>query len=249
MKKMEMKLPGKTVLVTGGAVRLGKAICEALADEGCHVVIHCHRSGKAAERLAAQLRRQGVRSWVVEQDLKDEASCERLIQAAFQAAGRVDVLVNNAAIFHKVRLEETTETELAQEFTVNCFVPVMLARSFARRVRRGCVVNLLDRRIRANDPACLAYSLSKKALAAFTVEAALALAPRIRVNAVAPGPVLPPPGEGMRALYDRAGRIPMGRRVTPRDVADGVVALLRMESVTGQVLFVDGGQHLLGNGV
>ncbi len=244
-----MNLRNKTVLVTGGAVRIGKAICGALADEGCHVVIHCHRSIKAAERLAVQLKRRGVQAWVVGQELLNESSCESLVQTAFRVAGRVDVLVNNASIFHKVRLEKTTEMELNQEFTVNCFVPVMLTRIFARRARRGCVVNLLDRRIKAHDQACLAYSLSKKALAAFTEEAALALAPKIRVNAVAPGPVLPPPGAGMSALHDRAGRIPLGRRVTPREVAAGVVALIGMESVTGQILFVDGGQHLLGNGV
>lgn len=244
-----MKLRRKTVLVTGGAVRIGKAICEAFAEAGHNVVIHCRRSEKAAGRLASQLRERGVRAWVVTQDLGDEASCEGLIRAAFAVAGKVDVLVNNAAIFHKFSLAETTENELKQEFTVNCFVPVMLTKIFARQVRRGSVVNMLDRRIRANDSGCLAYSLSKKALAAFTAEAALALAPTIRVNAVAPGPILPPPGMGMMVMHDRAGRIPLQRRVLPREVAGAVLALVEMESVTGQILFVDGGQHLLGNGV
>lgn len=242
-----MKHQRKTVLVTGGAVRIGKAICEALAEAGYNVVIHCRRSAKAAGRLASQLKGRGVRAWVVTQDLGDEASCEGLIREAFEVAGRVDVLVNNAAIFHKFNLDETMEDELRQEFTVNCFVPVMLTKHFARRARRGCVVNMLDRRIRANDTGCLAYSLSKKAVAAFTAEAALALAPTIRVNAVAPGPILPPPGMGMSVLHDRAGRIPMEKRVMPSEVAGAVVALIAMESVTGQILFVDGGQHLLGN--
>ena len=244
-----MKRQKKTVLVTGGAVRIGKAICEALAEAGYNVVIHCNRSEKAAVLLAEQLEKRGVKAWAVGQDLWDEVSCEELIDAAFYVAGRVDALVNNAAIFHRVTLAETTEEELTQEFTVNCFVPAMLTRSFARRARRGCVVNMLDRRVQSNDTDCMAYSLSKKALASFTEEAALALAPGIRVNAVAPGAILPPPGSKGKRIRDLAGRIPLQRQVTPRDVAGAVVTLLSMESVTGQILFVDGGQHLLGNGV
>lgn len=235
--------------MTGGAVRIGRAIGEALAAEGIDVVIHCNRSVKEAQALAQRIRRTGRRAWVVQQELNDEPSCVNLIQRALEEAGRLDFLVNNAAVFHKAALEKVTGAALTAEFNMNCFVPVLLIREFARRVKRGGVVNLLDRRIAANDPECPVYSVSKKALAAFTTELALALAPRIRVNAVAPGPVLPPPGKGMAYLHDRAGRIPMQRKMAPEDVAAGVVAMLRFESVTGQVLFVDGGQHLLGSGI
>ncbi len=244
-----MKLRGRTALVTGGAVRIGRAICEALAAEGCHVVIHCSRLVKEAGQLATRLRRQGVRVQVAQQALGDEASCAALIRSALTQAGRLDFLVNNAAVFHKAPFEGMTGEGLLEEFRTNCFVPVLLMREFARRVRRGAVVNLLDRRIATQDPDCPVYSVSKKALAAFSVEAALALAPRIRVNAVAPGPVLPPPGKGEAYLHDRAGRIPLERKISPADVAGAVVSLLEMDAVTGQVLFVDGGQHLLGRGV
>jgi NAD(P)-dependent dehydrogenase (short-subunit alcohol dehydrogenase family) len=244
-----MKLQHKTALVTGGAVRIGAAIGEALAKAGCNVVIHCHHSLPAAERLCRKLKAQGVKAWVLCTELEGEADCRALIDQAWKQAGRLDILVNNAAVFHKDTVVSVTEPKLRAEFGLNLFVPVLLTRYFAERARKGSVINLLDRRIEANDTDCLPYSLSKKALAAFTLEAALALAPRIVVNGIAPGAVLPPPGKGLQYLHDRAGRIPLGARTTPSQVARAVVALLEMESVTGQIVFVDGGQHLLGNGV
>lgn len=244
-----MKLRGKTALVTGGAVRIGKAICEALADEGCNVVIHCRRSLSSAQQLATSLKGRGVKAWVVCEALDSEADCRSLIADALKQAKQLDILINNAAVFHKNRLATVTERKLRLEFGVNLFVPICLTRFFAEQADRGAVINLLDRRILANDAECIPYSLSKKALAAFTQEAALALAPAFTVNAVAPGAVLPPPGKGAEYLFDHAGRIPLKTRITPEDVAAGVVALLRLEGVTGQTIFVDGGQHLLGNGV
>jgi len=244
-----MKLCNKTALVTGGAVRIGAAICGALAKEGCHVVVHCRESVREAERLARKLASEGVKSWVCQGALETEVDCRTLLHKAREQAGRLDILINNAAVFHKDSLAAVTESALCREFSVNLFAPILLTRHFAEFSRSGSVINLLDRRIEANDSECLVYSLTKKALAAFTREAALALAPGIVVNGVAPGAVLPPPGKGMKYLHDRAGRIPMERQITPRDVAAAVISLLKLDGVTGQTLFVDGGQHLLGNGV
>jgi NAD(P)-dependent dehydrogenase (short-subunit alcohol dehydrogenase family) len=186
---------------------------------------------------------------VVCKALATEADCRSVISAARKQAGSLDILVNNAAVFHKDPLAAVTEGKLTAEFGLNLFMPICLTRLFSEQVKGGAVINLLDRRIRAHDSACIPYSLSKKALAAFTREAALALAPAFTVNAVAPGAVLPPPGKGRQYLHDHAGRIPLNHRVSPQDVAAGVVALLRLDGITGQTLFVDGGQHLLGNGV
>jgi NAD(P)-dependent dehydrogenase (short-subunit alcohol dehydrogenase family) len=244
-----MNLRGKTALVTGGAVRIGKAVCEALAAEGCHVVIHCSRSVQSAEQLARRLRGLEVKAWVVKEAIDSEADCRSLMAGAVKQAGTLDILVNNAAVFHKTRLKAVTEQKLKIEFGINLFAPILLTRLFAEQAEKGAVVNLLDRRIKANDVDCLPYSLSKKALASFTEEAALALAPTITVNAVAPGPILPPPGKGGAYLFERAGLIPLKCRITPHDIAAGVVQLLKLVGVTGQTLFMDGGQHLLGNGV
>ncbi len=240
-------LRGQTVLVTGGAVRIGRAICEALARAGMRVVIHHRASSGAASELAGRLRELGADAWTVSADLSDPASADALIARALEVAETLHALVNNAAVFHKHGWGDITADALDSELRVNLCAPILLMQSFARRVRAGTIVNLLDRRIAGIDPSCVPYELSKKALAAATRSAALAWAPAIRVNAVAPGAVLPPPGEGERYLRDRAGRIPLGGPIPPDAVAEAVLFLLRARHITGQVLLVDGGQHLLGS--
>lgn len=237
-----MNLRGKAALVTGGAVRIGRAICEALAAEGARVAVHYRSSRKEAVALAKSIGGCAIRS-----DLESEASCEGVIGEALAELGRLDILVNNAAAFSKDTIRTMTAAKIGQEFWPNLFIPMLLTRAFACQVRKGALVNLLDRRITSLDASCVSYVLSKKALADFTRIAALDLAPRIRVNGVAPGAVLPPPGKGMKYLHDKAGPVPLKRQVTPGDVADAVVYLLHSDSITGQIIYVDGGQNLLGN--
>jgi pteridine reductase len=244
-----MNLQGKTAMVTGGAVRIGRAICEALADAGCNVIVHHRNSVAHARQLAGDLRRRGVKAWVVCGSLETEYGCVRLMARAWAVAGKLDILVNNAAVFHRDALRACTARKLRDELSVNLFAPILLTRNFVAKAKAGRIVNLLDRRIAAHEPGCLPYLLSKKALAAFTANAALELAPAFTVNGVAPGAVLPPPGRGGKYLRDRAGRIPLARKTEPSDVAAAVVALLTLDGVTGQIVFADGGQHLLGNGV
>jgi NAD(P)-dependent dehydrogenase (short-subunit alcohol dehydrogenase family) len=217
-----------------------------LAERRCNIVIHYRDSGRAATTLAAALRKRGVRAQTVQGDLATEKGCEAVLAQALKAAGCLDVLVNNAAVFHKDRLASATSEKLLRELQVNLMAPMALIRAFAKTRGRGKVVNLLDRRIAAHDLECLPYLLSKKALAELTLTAALELAPAISVNAVAPGAVLPPPGRGAAYIRDLAGRVPLRRKVTPADVASAVIFLLESDAITGQVVFVDGGQHLLG---
>ncbi len=240
-----MELTGRVALVTGGAVRIGRAIVEALAARGCGVAIHYRSSATEARVLAAAVRAAGGRAWVVRGALNGAADGARLLRRARRLAGRLDIVVNNAARYSRFPLRETTPAALAAEFGTNLFAPFGLTSAFANQGGRGVVINLLDRRIAANQPGACVYTLTKMALAEFTRLAALELAPLIRVNAVAPGPVLPPPGKGESWLREKAGVIPLGARPTAAQVAEAVLALVRMESVTGQVLYVDGGQHLL----
>ena len=238
---------GRIALVTGGAVRIGRAIARALADAGAGVVIHYRGSHGAAREARDEIRARGGRAWTLRADLARDAAAEALVGRAARLAGApVDILVNNAAVFHRDPLSRADGSALRSEFAVNLFAPLLLLRALAAQGRRGVAINLLDRRIEGLDVACGPYVLSKKALAEATRLAARAFAPRVRVNGVAPGAILPPPGRGPGYLKVRAGPVPLRRQCTPEDVAGAVLFLVRAEAVTGQIVFVDGGQHLLG---
>jgi pteridine reductase len=248
-----MDLSGKVALVTGGAVRIGAAICRELAQRGAHVAIHCHHSVDAAEALRAELSTQ-TSTTIVTGPLDHPTEAQSVIDATVSALGQIDMLVNNAALFDKGTLRDCTPGDLQHELSVNALVPIELSRAFARAhiaarpgsgAATGCVINLLDRRIACPQTGELAYQLSKRLLSEFTTLAALELAPRIRVNAVAPGAVLPPPGQGDECLHEAAGPAPLQSRCRPEDVAAAVTFLLAQDAITGQTVFVDGGQHLL----
>lgn len=253
-----MELTSKAALVTGGAVRIGREICRALGGKGCRVVIHCRDSRSHANELREALGGAGVAAFVVEGDLSSQKGCDDVLARAYDVTGGLHVLVNNAGVFHKAPLLDTSEESLEAELRINLFAPILLSRSFAARLFledqgvgahgedaiRGKIVNLLDQRVAGNETGCLSYLLSKKALGDFTRNAAVELAPLVTVNAVAPGAALPPPGS-RGADTESAGRKLLGKGCMPADVARAVIFLLESDSITGQTLFVDAGQHLL----
>ena len=242
-----MDLNGKVALVTGGAVRIGRAIVLALAREGARVAIHYRNSETEAAALRDQLKHAGHDAVTVHGDFDRADAAPDLFRQVGGTLGPVDLLVNNAATFHRDDFATLDAAKLRREFEANTFAPILLMQTFARQGRPGRIVNLLDRRINGLDPARVPYDLSKKALAEATRLAALALAPSITVNAVAPGAALPPPGEAEAYLHEKAGVIPLGASGGPEAVAEAVVYLLKADGVTGQILYVDGGQHLLSN--
>ncbi len=243
-----MLTPGSRILVTGAAVRIGRAISTVLSQAGADLVIHYHTRADEAEELAEILRVAGGRADTVCGDLSHEAGCQAVLQQAL-ARGPLDGLVNNASVYHRGTLAESDGSAFLREFGPNLFAPLALTRGFAAQGRAGSVVNLLDRRVAAHDAGAAAYHLSKVALAEATRLAAIEFAPRLRVNAVAPGAILPPPGVDDPAyLAQHGGRAPLAHRGSPEDIAEAVLFLLRAPAITGQILFVDGGQHLLGNG-
>jgi len=233
-------------LVTGGARRIGRAIVECLARSGATLVIHHRRSAAEATALAQALAAQGCPAHTVQADLQVPAEVEALLQRAEALAGPVDILVNSASIYPAGDLASLTLATLQENLQINAFAPLFLARALAARGRSGHVVNLLDTRVVRHDHHHVAYQLSKKLLHHLTAVLALELAPAVAVNAVAPGPALPPEGEDEAYLARLALTTPLQRSGGVDEVAAAVRFLVQTTMITGQVIFVDGGGHLRG---
>lgn len=236
----------KTALVTGAARRIGRAIALALAGRGMNIIVHYSQSRHEAESLGAALRTAGVQAWLVKADLRDRHAAAELLTRAAAQAGPIDVLINNAAIFPADRVTDFSAEALDLSLQLNTFAPLWIAREFAAQTNSGAIVNLLDSRVAGHDTAHATYTLSKKMLAELTALLALSLAPGIRVNAVAPGLILPPPGADLAYLEQRQRHVPLARYGSPEQVSDAVCFCVTNTFVTGQVIFVDGGSHLLG---
>jgi NAD(P)-dependent dehydrogenase (short-subunit alcohol dehydrogenase family) len=240
-------LKNKTALVTGAGLRIGKVISLALAAVGMNVVIHYNRSAAAADRLAREIKkRHRVQTWLLQANLADGAPGDDLIDNALALSGKLHVLVNNAAIFPPSTIDDITWRDLEANLFINAWTPLVLSRSFARRAKNGAIINLLDTRVRAYDPRHTAYYLSKKMLGSITAMTALEFAPRITVNAVAPGLILPPAGQTAAYLKKLKHTNPLATWGAPADIAEAVVFLLQSRFITGQTIYVDGGRHLLG---
>jgi len=242
-----VRLAGRTALVTGAGVRLGRAVALALAEAGADVVVHYLSSRAEAAGVAAEIEALGRRSWLLRGDLSAPDEADRVARDAIAAAGRVDILVSSASVFPEGRLREFSAAELAGNVQVNAMAPLQLARAVAAQGIPADVINFVDCRILEYDAAHVPYHLSKRMLAALTREMAVEFAPLMRVNAVAPGLILPPRGEGEEYLERLRGTNPLGARGGPDDVTRAVLFLLASPFITGQVIFVDGGRHLRGS--
>ena len=232
-------------LVTGGAKRIGRAICLELARAGHDVAIHCHASADAAEALAGEIRAIGRRATVVRADLSNEAAVRALVPDAVGAMGPLKVLVNNASVFEDDRVGDLGRELWDRHMETNLRAPIVLVEAFAEQAGDGAsVVNLLDQRVLKPDPRFFSYSLSRNALWWATRTLAQALAPRVRVNGVGPGPTLASVHQTPPEFQAEAAAIPLARPGSPEAVASAVLWLTQAEMVTGQMIAVDGGQHL-----
>jgi len=240
----QFELRGKTALVTGGAKRLGRACALALAEAGVNVIVHYNRSAAQAEILCDELRGRGVQAWSLPGDLAEPQGVEGLLAPAVALAGPIQVLVNNASAFDPSRLEDVTFDQVTTNTAVNAWAPFVLSRAFAAQGLPGRIVNFLDTRVDGYDWPHVAYILSKHLLAVLTRMTALEYAPDITVNAVAPGLVLPPPGQEDSSLDHLTGSVPLRRHGSAEDIAQAVMFLLRSDFITGEVIHVDGGVHL-----
>ncbi len=243
-----VELKGKIAVVTGGAVRIGRAISLALADAGADVVVHHSGSTAEADTTVAEIASHGRRALGVSADFSDPVpAAQSVLAEAFNEFGRVDVLINSAAIFGSGTLASMSESDWDRHFAINLKAPCFLCREFAARHAAGspgCIINIVDWRALRPRPGNLAYTLTKAALVTMTEILAQELAPDIRVNAVAPGAILPPAGAGDGYLERLANKIPLRRTGTVEDVTSAVLYLVQSEFITGDVLCVTGGEHL-----
>jgi hypothetical protein len=240
-------LKGKTALITGAAKRIGRATALALAGEGANIVVHYNRSEHDARQLCSEIEARGAKSWAIAAEFDKPGGQADLIDRAVALAGALDILVNNASIFPSEKLMDLSFEQLETNLRINAFTPFDLCRQFARRVGRGKIINMHDSRLRGYDWLHVGYIASKQVLELFTRMLALELAPKITVNAVAPGLVLPPPGRDMSYIEGMVNSLPMKKHGEPQDVADAIVYLLKSTFLTGQTIYVDGGRHLREN--
>ncbi|KFC74604.1 Short chain dehydrogenase family protein [Bosea sp. LC85] len=237
----------EVALITGGARRIGRAIVEHLANAGYAVAIHYRTSQAEAESLAAEVRNRGGRAITIAADLADPAAVDAMIPTAEAKLGPVTLLVNSASSFLVDDIRNIDVPTWNRQFSTNLRAPSVLSGAMANHLpgdREGCIVNIIDQRVWKPTPQYYSYTLTKSALLTATITMAQALAPRIRVNAVGPGPTFPNPQDGDVLLAREAAGSLLQRKVDAADIAGAVLYLARARSVTGQMIAVDNGQHL-----
>ncbi|MDI3307930.1 MAG: SDR family oxidoreductase [Acetobacteraceae bacterium] len=237
----------RAALVTGGAKRLGRAIALGLAEAGFDLAIHYGHSAAEAEATAKEIRRLGRRAVTLQADLMREAEVVQLLPAAMAALGPIGVLVNNASTFERDEWHDVTRESWDRHLEANLRAPFVLTQGFARALpaeAQGMVLNMLDQRVWSLTPHFVSYTVAKAGLWALTQQLALALAPRIRVNAIGPGPALPSPRQSQEQFARQYASVPLRHGTGPEEVARAVLAILALPSMTGQMIALDGGQHL-----
>lgn len=246
-----MKLSGKTALVTGSAIRVGRTLAERLADEGCNVVVHYGRSAQAAAQTVTDLQSRGVNAWAISADLGDEAAVAQLIPAANAQAGPLDILVNSASVFPEESFDDADSANWDHTMMVNLKTPFLLSQAFAQQIKhptQGKIINLLDASSMRPRNHHFAYTISKCALEGLTKTVAHALAARnIQVNGIALGAILPNSNDADPAAFEAmAANNPSLRNGDPKAVCNAMLYLLKhADYVTGESIRIDGGQHLV----
>jgi NAD(P)-dependent dehydrogenase (short-subunit alcohol dehydrogenase family) len=244
--RISCKIP-RAALVTGGAKRIGRGIAMALAEAGFDIAIHCNTSRDEADRTAHDIRERGREAIVLQTSLSDETAVRGLIAGATAALGPIGVLVNNASTFERDEWRDASRDSWDAHIEPNLRAPFVLMQDFAKALPPeacGLIVNLLDERVWSLTPHFVSYTVSKAALWTLTQTMALALAPRIRVNGIGPGPTVPSPRQTPEQFAAQCASVPLRHGSCPEEIGHAVLAMLHLPSMTGQMMALDGGQHL-----
>ena len=246
-----MQVMTEGILITGAAKRIGRQLALDLAAAGHDIAIHCNTSRDAAAEVADDISAMGRKAVIVQGDLAQPDVPERLIAEAARGLGSLTVLVNNASVFEPDDVGEITVDSWTEHLDTNLRAPVMLAQAFARQLPRGRngniinIINIIDQRVWKLNPRFFSYTMSKTGLWTATRTLAQALAPRIRVNAIGPGPALPS-ARMDQAEFDKQARLTLlGRGTSPREISEAAKFILSQPALTGQMIALDGGQHLV----
>lgn len=233
--------------MTGAAKRIGRAIAEDLATNGFSVAIHANGSIGEAEALAAELRQRGCNAVALKAGLEDVGETDELIARASEALGPLDLLVNNASVFHEDSVRHIDAGVWDRHFAIHVRAPSILASGFAERLpdeAHGLIVNIIDQRVWALRPSFYSYTLSKSALWTATQTMAQALAPRIRVNAIGPGPSMPSERQSQEDFQAQVSALILQKGPALEEFGRTIRFLYETPSITGQMIALDGGQHL-----
>ncbi len=243
-KSTRVKKKAPAVLITGGAVRLGRTLALRLAAEGYDVALHYNTSAKAAEKTKQDVEKRGVRCRLYKADLAQPKHYMPLVARVKKDFPALDFLINSASIFERSSMMETSEDRFDRHMAINFKAPFFLTQAFAKHAKKGQVINILDTYVTKDTESYFAYLLSKKTLFHFTRMAARELAPHIRVNAVAPGTTGQSKEVSAAYLKAKRQRLPMQQLVTFEEIADAVL-LLAASTLTGQCIFADSGEQLV----
>jgi NAD(P)-dependent dehydrogenase (short-subunit alcohol dehydrogenase family) len=243
---MAQDLTNTRALITGAGVRIGRQIAIAFAKAGARVVVHYNQSEDAAQELLALLTGISDGHCCVRADLTNAEERQTLIPGLVADGYSLNCLINNASVYRRCPLAHVISERLREDYEINFVAPFLLMRDFALYCEEGSIINLLDQRVAGVDPSAGTYGFAKKSLRDATEAAAVQWAPRIRVNAVAPGLVLPPPGVEAEKMDRLTKQVPMAEASSAEEIADACLFLAGARTITGQVLYVDGGLHLTG---
>jgi NAD(P)-dependent dehydrogenase (short-subunit alcohol dehydrogenase family) len=242
----------KNVLVTGAAKRLGRAIALDLGAAGWNVAIHYNGSAAEAEQVAEGIRKSGSKAVTIQADFSKEAETATLVPAAAKAIGPLTALINSASLFENDDWQSATRQSWDDHMETNLRAPMLLSQMFAKQLPeggqgkiKGSIINIIDQRVLKPTPQFLSYSVSKAALYWLTTTLAQGMGPDIRVNAVGPGPTLKNPRQSHADFDRQRDATTLKRGADPADICAAVRYLLSAEAVTGQMIAVDGGQHLI----
>ncbi|HEX6958221.1 MAG TPA: SDR family oxidoreductase [Ferrovibrio sp.] len=244
---MAVSASAPTALVTGAGIRIGRAIALYLGRRGYSVAVHYHRSREDADAVVGEITGIGGKAAALQADLADHAAVSALVGQAADALGPLSVLVNNASLFEYDHIQTATEASWDSHLDINLKAPFFLSQAFAAQLPDGVagnIVNMIDMRVWRLTPHFASYTTAKTGLWALTQSLAIALAPRIRVNGIGPGPVLPNKRQTPEQFARQWESTPLRRGAHPDEIAAAVGFLLDAPAMTGQMIALDGGQHL-----